>query len=114
MKILRWFVAVTVGFIASALAGGIVVTIGEMSVWIPFPLAAGGVASAIGFIYVAVKISGNSSITSVKILSGATIVIALISVAGSYMGTSSPMPGLGLLIGGWTFFNSPDFFVKNQ
>ena len=114
MKILRWFVAVIVGFIAAVVAGGIVVTIGEMSVWIPFPLAAGGVASAICFIYVAVKISGNSSITSVKILSGATIVTALISVAGSYMGTSSPMPGLGLLIAGWVFFRNPDFFVKKQ
>ena len=114
MKILRWFVAVIVGFIAAVVAGGIVVTIGEMSVWIPFPLAAGGLASAIGFIYVSVKISGSSSTTSVKMLSGATIFTALISVAGSYMGQTSVMPGLGLLIGGWTFFNSPDFFVKNQ
>ena len=32
MKILRWFVVVIVGFIAAVLAGGIVVTIGEMSV----------------------------------------------------------------------------------
>ena len=41
MKILRWLVVVIVGFIAAVLAGGIVVTIGEMSVWIPFPLAVG-------------------------------------------------------------------------
>jgi hypothetical protein len=50
-----------IGSIA-VLAGGIVVTIGEMSVWIPFSQAAGGITSAIFFIYVAVKISGSSSI----------------------------------------------------
>ena len=104
MNILRWFVAVTVGFIASALAGGIVVTIGEMSVWIPFPLAAGGIASAICFIYVAVKISGSSSITTVKTLSVVVIITAVISAAGSYIGQSSPMPALGfygLCLGGY-------------
>ena len=114
MKILRWFVAVIVGFIAAVLAGGIVVTIGEMSVWIPFPLAVGGIASAICFIYVAVKISGSSSITSVKILSGATIVMAVISVAGSYIGQSSPMPALGLLIAAWVFLSKPDIFVRKK
>ena len=114
MKILRWFVAVIVGFIAAVLAGGIVVTIGEMSVWIPFPLAVGGLASAICFIYVAVRISGSSSITSVKILSGATIVMAVISVAGGYMGTSSPMPGLGLLIAGWVFSRMPIYLLGNR
>lgn len=41
MKILRWFVAIIVGFIASAFAGGIVATLGEMSAWVPFPLAIG-------------------------------------------------------------------------
>ena len=114
MKILRWFVAIIVGFIASVFAGGIVVTVGEMSAWVPFPLAAGGVASAFCFIYLSVKISGSTSIRSVKILSGVTIFTALISVAGSYMGQSSPMPGLGLLIAGWVLFKNPDFFVKKQ
>ena len=112
MKILRWFVAVIVGFIAAVLAGGIVVTIGEMSVWIPFPLAAGGVASTICFIYVAVKISGSSSITSVKTLSVVVIITAVISAAGSYIGQSSPMPALGLLIASVIFFRSPTMFVR--
>ena len=112
MKILRWFVAVIVGYIAAALAGGIVVTIGEMSVWIPFSLAAGGVASAICFIYVAVKISGSSSITTVKTLSVVVIITAVISAAGSYIGQSSPMPALGLLIASVIFFRGPTMFVR--
>ena len=112
MKILRWFVAVIVGFIAAVVAGGIIVTICEMSVWIPFPLAAGGVASAICFIYVAVKISGSSSITTVKTLSVVVIITAVISAAGSYIGQSSPMPALGLLIASVIFFESPTMFVR--
>jgi len=114
VKILRWFVAVIVGYIAAALAGGIVVTICEMSVWIPFPLAAGGVASAICFIYVAVKISGSSSITTVKTLSVAVIITAVISTAGSSIGQSSPMPALGLLIAAWVFLSKPDIFVRKK
>jgi hypothetical protein len=114
VKILRWFVAVIVGFIVAVVAGGIVVTIGEMSVWIPFPLAAGGVASAICFIYVAVKISGSSSITTVKTLSVVVIITAVISAAGSYIGQSSPMPALGLLIAAWVFLSKPDIFVRKK
>lgn len=114
MKTLRWFVAIIVGFIASVFAGGIVVTVCEMSDWVPFPLAAGGIASAFFFIYLSVKISGSTSNRIVKILSGAIIFTALISVAGSYMGQHSPMPGLGLLIAGWVFFTKPDFFMKKR
>ena len=115
MKILRWVAALIIGFFAAALSASIAVTILELvGVWLSLALFNGGVVSAFCFVYVSMMLSGNKSVTTVKTLSVIIIITALISATGAYIGQSSYMPPLGLLIAAWVFLWDPNMFVKTE
>ena len=115
MKILRWVVALIIGFFAALFGASIAVTILELvGVWLPLALFNGGVVSAFCFVYFSIMVSRSNSFKTVKALSVAIIITALISATGAFIGQSSYMPPLGLLIAAWVFLWDPNMFVKSD
>ena len=109
MNVLRWVVAPIVGLLASVVAGGLAVTLFEyLPVWVPFPYAAGGLVSALVFVYVVYKIVPTSDVRVVRYSAVGIAVLGVVSVLGGLVSeTGDIAPGLGVLVGSVLAYSQP-------